>query len=42
MSINIYESIYGIISVYIAIRGIKAGINTIIKTIIIGTISNSH
>jgi hypothetical protein len=39
--INIYDPIGDIIGVYIAIRGIKAGINTIIKTIIIGPISNS-
>jgi len=42
MSINICEPIYGIIGIYIAIRGIEAGINTIIKTIITGTISSSY
>jgi len=31
-----------IIGVYIAIRGIEPGINTIIKTVIIGIISNSR
>ena len=40
--INIYDSISNIIGIYIAIRGIKAGINTIIKIIIIGPISNSN
>jgi hypothetical protein len=33
---------YRIISIYIVIRGIEAGINTIIKTVITGTISNSR
>jgi hypothetical protein len=42
MLINIYELIYRIIGAYIAIRGIEAGINTIIKTIITGTISSSY
>ena len=42
MSINIYEPACGIISAYIAIRGIEVGINTIIKTVVIGTISNSY
>jgi hypothetical protein len=39
--INICDPIGDIIGVYVAIRGIKAGINAVIKTIIIGPISNS-
>jgi hypothetical protein len=42
MLINIYEPACGIIGIYIAIRDIEVGINTIIKTIIISTISNSY
>jgi hypothetical protein len=40
--INIYDSISNIINIYITIKGIKARINTIIKTIIISPISNSN
>jgi hypothetical protein len=40
--INICELICGIIGVYIAIRGIEVGINAIIETVIIGTISGSR
>jgi hypothetical protein len=32
----------GIIGAYIAIRGVEAGINTIIETVVIGTISSSR
>jgi hypothetical protein len=39
--INICDPAGNIIGAYIAIRGAKAGINAIIKTIIIGPISNS-
>jgi len=39
--INIYNPIGNIIGVYIVRRGTKAEINTIIKTIIIGLVSNS-
>jgi len=42
MLINIYEPVYRIVGAYIAIRGIEAGINTIIETVIIGTISSSR
>jgi hypothetical protein len=42
MLINICELVYRIIGIYIVIRGIEAGINTIIKTIIIGIISSSY
>jgi hypothetical protein len=42
MLINICEPMYRIIGAYIAIRGIEAGINTIIETVIIGTISSSR
>jgi hypothetical protein len=42
MSINICEPVCGIIGVYIAIRGIEAGINAVIETIVVGTISSSR
>jgi hypothetical protein len=40
--INIYDPIGDIIGVYIVRRGAKAGINAVIKTIIIGLVSNSN
>jgi len=40
--INICDPIGNIIGIYIVRRGIKAGINTIIKTIIIGLVSDSN
>jgi len=40
--IDICEPMCGIVGAYIAIRGIEAGINTIIETIITGTISSSY
>jgi len=40
--IDICEPVYGIISVYIAVRGIEAGINAVIKTVIVSTISSSR
>ena len=39
--INICDLIGNIIGAYVIERGTKAGINTIIKTIIIGLVSNS-
>jgi hypothetical protein len=41
-SINICEPVYGITGAYVAVRGVEAGINTIIKTVIAGTISGSR
>jgi hypothetical protein len=39
--INICDPASNIIGVFIAIRGTKAGINAVIKTIVIGPISDS-
>jgi hypothetical protein len=39
--INIYDPIGDIIGACVVGRGIKAGINAVIKTIIIGLVSNS-
>jgi hypothetical protein len=39
--INICDPIGNIIGAYIVERGVKAGINAVIKTIIIGLVSNS-
>ena len=41
ISIDICDPIGDIIGVYIAIRGTKAGIDTVIETIVIGPISDS-
>jgi hypothetical protein len=42
MSIDICEPICGIIGAYIAVRGVEAGINAVIETVIAGIISGSR
>jgi len=34
--------VYRIIGIYVVVRGIEAGINAVIETIVVGTISSNY